>query len=226
MANVEHSTLTGTDLHESKGVAAAANNRVYVTNGAGSGAFSQVPAAAIAAAGVLVFQSQFYHIRDERSSGTDGDTLTTSSWNTRTLNTEVTDDLTITTSGNQMSLVAGTYYIEAVAAAHFAGTANPINNPTFTSKLRLRNVTDSTTLVNGLGARWYHTDQSGADAESVDAQLTAFLSGRFTLAGTKLVELQNWVKNSIATSPVTKGGKAISSGENEVYVDVRLWKLS
>jgi len=84
MANVEHSVLTGSDLHESKGVAAAANNRVYVTNGAGSGSFQQVPAAAIAAAGVLVFQSQFYHIRDERSSGTDGDTLTVSTWNTRT----------------------------------------------------------------------------------------------------------------------------------------------
>lgn len=38
MANVEHSGLTGSDLHEPKGVAAASNNSVYVADGAGSGA--------------------------------------------------------------------------------------------------------------------------------------------------------------------------------------------
>ena len=37
MPNVEHSTLTTTDLHEPKGAASAANNRVYVANGSGSG---------------------------------------------------------------------------------------------------------------------------------------------------------------------------------------------
>lgn len=225
MANVEHSVLTGSDLHESKGVAAAANNRVYVTNGAGSGSFVQVPAAAIAAAGVLVFQSQFYHIRDERSSGTAGDTLTVSTWNTRTLNTEATDDLTITTSGNQMSLVAGTYYIEVTAQTNYTGTVDRGTSEAITSKLRLRNVTDSTTLVNGIGQRFSLADDGGGNNEAADQSLLTTLSGRFTLAGTKSVEVQNWVTNGYS-SPSTKSGKAISSGENEVYTDVRLWKLS
>ena len=39
MPNVEHSTLTTTDLHEPKGIAAATNNKVYVANGSGSGSW-------------------------------------------------------------------------------------------------------------------------------------------------------------------------------------------
>lgn len=42
MADVAHSTLTGADLHESKGVAAAAANTVYVANGSGSGAWTPI----------------------------------------------------------------------------------------------------------------------------------------------------------------------------------------
>ena len=39
MANLEHNALTGSDLHEPKGVAAASSNTVYVSDGAGSGAW-------------------------------------------------------------------------------------------------------------------------------------------------------------------------------------------
>lgn len=227
MANVEHSTLTGSDLHESKGVAAAAANRVYVTNGAGSGTFSQVPAAAIASAGVLVFQSQFYQIRDERASGTEGDVLTNNAWNTRALQTEKTDDLTITTSGNQISLVAGTYFIIADAVTRFHGAMSRGSTESISTKLRVRNVTDSTTLVVGLnGVRWHASDDSGGSFQEVDEVFSTSLAGRFTLAGTKLVEIQNWVATNMATVTEIRGGRAISSGENEVYCDVQLWKLA
>lgn len=39
MADVEHSALTGSDLHEPKGAASATANHVYVADGAGSGSF-------------------------------------------------------------------------------------------------------------------------------------------------------------------------------------------
>jgi len=42
-----HSTLTGADLHEPKGVAAAAANLVYVSNGSGSGSWTSVPASSV-----------------------------------------------------------------------------------------------------------------------------------------------------------------------------------
>lgn len=39
MANVQHSALTGSDLHEMKGAATAANNTVPISNGAGQTPF-------------------------------------------------------------------------------------------------------------------------------------------------------------------------------------------
>ncbi len=42
MPNVAHSALTGSNLHEPKGVASASANTVYVADGAGSGAWTDV----------------------------------------------------------------------------------------------------------------------------------------------------------------------------------------
>jgi hypothetical protein len=42
MTDVNHASLTGTDLHEPKGVAAAANGRTYVSDGAGSGSWTRI----------------------------------------------------------------------------------------------------------------------------------------------------------------------------------------
>ena len=44
---IQHKTITGTDLHEPKGVAAAAANKVYVANGSASGAWATLAAASI-----------------------------------------------------------------------------------------------------------------------------------------------------------------------------------
>jgi hypothetical protein len=225
MANVEHSVLTGSDLHEPKGVAAAAANRVYVSNGAASGTWSQVPAAAIAAAGVLVFQGQFWHSSDQRSSGTNGDLLTSGTWNTRTINTEHWDDLGITASGNQFALTAGTWHIEVTAVTNFQGTAAHGSTQAITSKLRLRNITDSTTLNTGVGNRFQMNDDGGGNDQPVNMSLVTLLSERFILAGTKTLEIQNWVANGLS-SPTTRGGIAISSGDNECYLDIRLWKCA
>jgi len=42
---IHHRLLTGADLHEPKGVAAAASGRVYVANGSGSGTWTKLTAA-------------------------------------------------------------------------------------------------------------------------------------------------------------------------------------
>tara|TARA_R110000772_G_scaffold30437_2_gene75469 strand:- start:1021 stop:1599 length:579 start_codon:yes stop_codon:yes gene_type:complete len=42
MANVEHSILTGSALHEPKGAAAAGSGQVYVANGSGSGVWQPI----------------------------------------------------------------------------------------------------------------------------------------------------------------------------------------
>ena len=40
MANVEHSSLTGSALHEPKGTATASSGSAYIANGSGSGTFT------------------------------------------------------------------------------------------------------------------------------------------------------------------------------------------
>jgi microcystin-dependent protein len=45
LANVAHSTLTGSDLHEPKGVASATSGQVYIADGVGSGAWSSASSA-------------------------------------------------------------------------------------------------------------------------------------------------------------------------------------
>lgn len=42
MANVQHASLTGADLHEPKGADSASVDTVYVSDGAGSGAWSKL----------------------------------------------------------------------------------------------------------------------------------------------------------------------------------------
>ena len=47
MADVQHNTMTGADLHEPKGVGSASANTVYVTDGAGSGTHQKISTAQI-----------------------------------------------------------------------------------------------------------------------------------------------------------------------------------
>lgn len=44
MTNKAHSTLTGSDLHEPKGVASATSGQVYISNGSGSGVWTDTAA--------------------------------------------------------------------------------------------------------------------------------------------------------------------------------------
>jgi len=171
------------------------------------------------------FIKGLYHIRDEKGSGTDGDALTSGSWSTRTLQTEKQDDLTVTTSANVISLAAGTYWAEVFATTQFTGSASQGGVQHCMSKLRLRNTTDGTTLVHGVGGRWQGQDDGGGNIQLMDICIQTSISDRFTIAGTKSIELQNYTINQLISTPLIKGGKAISSGENEVYADVRLYKI-
>lgn len=47
MPTVQHNTLTGADDHEPKGAAAASTERIYLSDGAGSGSWDKLPASSI-----------------------------------------------------------------------------------------------------------------------------------------------------------------------------------
>ena len=54
MANVEHSSLTGSALHEPKGVSVANSGEAYVANGSGSGVCHELSVVLLQVLGVLL----------------------------------------------------------------------------------------------------------------------------------------------------------------------------
>lgn len=202
MANVEHSTLTGASLHEPKGVAAAAANRVYVSDGAASGSWTTISNSVLATE-AKAFQGNLLHVQDQKSAGTDGGTFNAVTWTTRTLNTVLTNEITSASlSSSQITLPAGTYWMDGTAAHNFVGAA----------KLRFRNITDGTTTLVGM---------CGGDADNGRGNDT--IRGRFTIGGTKVFELQHIC---YAGEGTTGFGDSFNLGEIEVFADVCIWKTA
>lgn len=206
MADVQHSQLTDPSLHEPKGIASADANRVYVSNGVGGGSWTQVPNDALSPT-ANAFQGQLLHVRDEKPSGTAGGTFTSGSWVTRTLNTSLTNEITSASLGsNQITLPAGTYFIQATAPAYFIGV----------NKLRFQNITDGTTTLIG-------QNTSRVDLSNNVQAGVAHLTGRFTIAGTKVFELQHRGQTTLSTEGL---GVPASLGVVEVYSEVLIWKIA
>jgi hypothetical protein len=144
----------------------------------------------------------YAYLRDQQSAGTQGGSSSSGSWNTRVLNTEVSDsDGIVSISANQFTLAAGRYLIRARAPFQNSGVA----------KLRIRNVTDSTTALIG--------GQSNAASNS---DVPSFVIGEMTIAATKTFELQYQSSASQATSGL---GVATNFGEVEVFAEVEIWRF-
>jgi hypothetical protein len=151
------------------------------------------------------FESALLHVRDEKASGTDGGTFTSGSFQTRTLNTSVTNEISgASLSSNQITLPSGTYFLYATAPAYGVDT----------HKLKFRNTTDSSDTLIGNNQRI---------ADALDAATTAHISGRFTIAAQKTFELQHRCNT-------TDSGDGFGVGANysivEVYADVQIWKVA
>lgn len=151
------------------------------------------------ASGTLLVD-QFLHLQDQKTSGTAGGTFTSGAWQTRTLNTKLTDTIGSTLTSNQFTLPAGTYYVEAIC---------PTLN-TNSSQARLQNITDAATTLLGISS------VTGTTAGGY-----AFVDGQFTIAGTKTFELQH----RCSTTRATDGFGYPSSWGTEVYAEVRVWKV-
>lgn len=150
--------------------------------------------------------TKLLHVRDEKTDGTQGGTATSGAWRTRDLNTTLTNEiLGASLASNQISLPAGTYYIEARAPAF----------RTNGHKARLQNVTDTTTILLGSNA----LSSGGADNQS-----DSWVVGRFTLAAAKTLELQHQVESTQSSAGF--GDNDGFAGVVEVYSDVRIWKLA
>ena len=162
--------------------------------------------ATIAGVNPAAFGAQLLHVRDEKASSASGGTFTSGAWRTRDLNTVVTNEITgASLSSNQITLPAGTYYVQARAPAYV----------TDRHTAQLYNVTDAAALAIG-STSFSTTPAPGIQTDSVIAH-------RFTLSGTKVIELQH----QCATTSATYGlGISTDFAAVSVYSDVQIWKVA
>jgi hypothetical protein len=164
MTNVTHSTLTGADLHESKGVSSAAVNTVHVADGSGSGAYQKIPLAALSA-GAKAFEAQLLHVT--------GSAHAIADFGLYQIGTTLANELTgISLALYQLTMPAGVYYLEGEASlSAAAGGATGI---------RLRNVSTSSTILSGLG-----------QITTTGGTVQLSIKGRFTLLTTSVIALMH-----------------------------------
>jgi hypothetical protein len=199
MANVAHSSLTGSNLHENKGAASATDDHV-ATATTGATVWKKLTASNLTGTGNS-FGAQLLHVQDQKTQGTNGGGNTAGSYVDRVLNTVVTNEISSASlTNNKISLPAGTYYIDASSPMHGSVTAH---------RSALYNHTSATYLIYGTNEYAFTTSRS-------------FVVGRFTLAGTSEVGIRYY---AAAEQGGTNGlGNAIGAGV-EIYTDVKIWKL-
>ena len=148
------------------------------------------------------FESQLLHVRDEKSSGTDGGSSVAGT-QTRDLNTVVTNEITgASLSSNEITLPSGTYYIQASALA-----VQVVRHQAY-----LYNNTDSSIEIRGTSEM----------ASSIYPANRSFINGRFTISAQKNFIIQHYTQNVIGTIGL---GHDVSQG-TEVYTEVQIWKVA
>jgi hypothetical protein len=147
------------------------------------------------------------------ASGTNGGTNVAATWTKRPINTEVYDPegiVTLNTTTNQFTLVAGTYELSSsqVFYSH--------QGITMSTRGRIRNTSDTTTAALGTTARGHQAAGSSANFES------EIPPTQITLSATKTFELQYWAESVITTFGL---GSAFSTGESERFAWVFIRKI-
>lgn len=103
---------------------------------------------------------------------------------------------------NQIYLAAATYWIEAIS----------VQSDSYNSRLRLRDVEGAATVLSGI---------NGGSQGGTGTNDSNLLFGVFTLASGKLLEFQLWIDTARSTDGL---GKAVSSGDVEVFTSAMIWK--
>lgn len=128
--------------------------------------------------------------------GATNDSVTSTTWTKRTIDTEVYDPSGIVSiASSQFTLGAGTYLIDAVATIH-----SLYSNPTGV-ETKLRNITDSTDTA-GLNTI---VNMSGTQAQGNVGRVTGVL----TLGGAKVFELQQYPSQAVGGGGVQASGTGL-----------------
>lgn len=161
--------------------------------------------AAISAANSFV--GGFVWLRDIKTLGTPGGTLSSGGWRTRDMQTVAYSAIPgITISANQ---------IQGLPAGRWVAFAMCRIAVVFDTRLRIQNITAASTAIESTG-------NGGVQTGNLTSGLTT-LVGSFVLAATSTVELQIW---SAVTQNTSGNGAALNIGSNEIYTDLLLWRMS
>ena len=151
------------------------------------------------------FEGKLFRCKDEKTAGTDGGTFTSGAWQQRDLNVLETNEISgASLASSQITLPAGTYYIDASAPAHVLDVHQTL----------LYNATDASNIIIGTSEK--------CNAANVSTS-RSYVKGRFTLTGTKALELRHRVGT---TRDIDGLGKACNFGVTEIYAEVSIWKIS
>jgi len=151
------------------------------------------------------FADRLLHIEDQKPDASQGGTFTSGAFQTRVLNTVVTNEITgASLSSNQITLPIGTYFIEASAPAFSVGG----------HKTKLQQISGTSVQIIGT------VETAGA---GVAAQTRSFVTGRFTIATTTILEVQHRCQTTKGSDGF--GEAAVSLGAIEVYTVVKIWKV-
>jgi hypothetical protein len=206
-ADIDHTGVTGAgaaahiadtdDAHDASAISFSPTGTIAATDV--QAAIAEVASEA-AGGGALAY----IRLEDQKAQNTAGGTFTSGAWQTRVLNTEVTDTGgNCTLASNQFTLTAGTYEIFATAPASFVDG----------HVARLFNVTDTALVIAGQNAY--------SSANETDVTTTnAFVRGVFTIGASKALEIQHRCQVTRATNGF--GSELNLTGE--VYTVVELWR--
>jgi hypothetical protein len=212
---VTHASLTGSDLHEPKGIENATAGQVYVADGAGSGDWTTTSSD-------NAFSNAFAHYREQQSSGVSSNLTTSNSWTLVPLNTEVFDNIGLTLASNAIALPSGTYHVKATVPLNMSSSPR-------LAKARIYNITDGASLIVGPAIRGQQTTVSSlssggqtiSNTVTNEDTVSVSLEGRFTLGASKTVGLQVITSASTAKFP-----PFTASGVEEVYSELYIWKIA
>lgn len=149
--------------------------------------------------------SQFATFNETQANNTDGGASVATTFTTRVLNTTVVNDITgCSLATNQVTLPSGSYVVTVLS---------PFRNTNLT-KIRLFNVTDSTTTAIGQNT---NMDSAGAVGG------VATLQAQFTIAASKAFAVQYYCQSAVATFGL---GRAVNASVNEIYTTIQIQKIA
>ena len=147
--------------------------------------------------------SQVFFIKEEQNASVAGGTID-NTFPTRTLNVVIENSITgASLSSNQITLPAGTYRVEGSFPAYSCNR----------HQSRLRNITDSTTELEGTSGYSDNTNNGYSDSDIV---------GNFTIASSKVFEVQHGSSATQATNGLGNPANLLTS---EIYGRIKLVKL-